>query len=82
MPSRSFTASFNLEHPRIISDRFARSIELALDLRLDGCLRSGWILQGVGNPLIRTDMGASRLNIGLRDDVSLKPLPATGEPEA
>ena len=81
-PSRSFTASLNLELPRIISSRVSRSIELAMDLRLDGCLRLGWTLQGVGNSLICTDRWASHLNIGLRDDVSLKPLPASGEPEA
>ena len=81
-PSRSCTASCNLEHLRITRDRLARSIELAIDLRFNSCLSSGWTLQGVGNPLIRTDSWASRLKIGLRDDVSLKPLPASGEPEA
>ena len=80
-PSRSCTAACNLEHLRIISDRLARSIELAMDLRFNSCLRSGWTLQGVGNSLIRTDRWASRLNIGLRDDVSLKPPPASGEAE-
>ena len=72
----------NLEHIRLVSGRISRSIELTMDLRFKGCLRLGGILQGQASALTAWVLGAARLNMGLHDDVSLKPPPASGEPEA
>ena len=71
----------NLEHIRFVSGRVSRSIELTMDLRFNGCLSLGGILQGQARALTASVLGAARLNIGLRDDVSLKPPPASGEAE-
>ena len=72
----------NLEHIRLASGRVSRSIELTMDLRFIGCLSLGGILQGQASALTASVLGAARLNMGLHDDVSLKPPPASGEPEA
>jgi len=72
----------NLEHIRLVSGRVSRSIELTMDLRFNGCLSLGGILQGQARALPASVLGAARLNMGLHDDVSLKPPPASGEPEA
>jgi hypothetical protein len=72
----------NLEHIRLVSGRVSRSIELTMDLRFNGCLRLGGILQGQASALTASVLGPARLNMGLHDDVSLKPPPASGEPEA
>lgn len=71
----------NLEHIRLVSGRVSRSIELTMDLRFNGCLSLGGILQGQARALTASVLGAARLNIGLRDDVSLKPPPASGGAE-
>ena len=72
----------NLEDIRLASGRVSRSIELTMGLRFNGCLRLGGILQGQASALTASVLGAARLNMGLHDDVSLKPPPASGEPEA
>ena len=72
----------NLEHIRLVSGRVSRSIELTMDLRFNGCLSLGGILQGQARALPASVLGAARLNMGLHDDVSLKPPPVSGEPEA
>ena len=72
----------NLEYIRLVSGRVSRSIELTMDLRFNGCLRLGGILQGQARALTASVLGAARQNMGLHDDVSLKPPPASGEPEA
>ena len=71
----------NLEYIRLVSGRVSRSIELTMDLRFNGCLRLGGILQGQARTLTASVLGAARQNMGLHDDVSLKPPPASGEPE-
>jgi len=71
----------NLEYIRLVSGRVSRSIELTMDLRFNGCLRLGGILQGQASALTASVLGAARLNMGLHDDVSLKLPPASGEPE-
>jgi hypothetical protein len=72
----------NLEYIRLASGCVSRSIELTMDLRFNGCLRLGGILQGQASALTASVLGAARQNMGLHDDVSLKPPPASGEPEA
>lgn len=72
----------NLEHIRLASGRVSRSIELTMDLRFIGCPSLGGILQGQARALPASVLGAARLNMGLHDDVSLEPPPASGEPEA
>ena len=72
----------NLEHIRLVSGRVSRSIELTMDLRFNGCLSLGGILQGQARALPASVLGAARLNMGLHDDVSLEPPPVSGEPEA
>ena len=72
----------NLEYIRLVSGCVSRSIELTMDLRFNGCLRLGGILQGQARALTASVLGAARQNMGLHDDVSLKPPPASGEPEA
>ena len=71
----------NLEYIRLVSGRVSRSIELTMDLRFNGCLRLGGILQGQARALTASVLGAARQNMGLHDDVSLKPPPASGEPD-
>lgn len=69
----------NLEHIRLASGRVSRSIELTMDLRFNGCPSLGGILQGQARALPASVLGAARLNMGLHDDVSLEPPPASGE---
>ena len=52
-----------------------------MGLRFNGCLRLGGILQGLARAY-GIGIGAARLNMGLHDEVLLKPPPASGEPEA
>jgi hypothetical protein len=74
--------TLNLEYIRLVSGGVAWSIGLTMDLRFNGCLRLGGILQGQASALTASVLGPARLNMGLHDDVSLKPPPASGEPEA
>ena len=55
----------NLEHIRLVSGRVSRSIELTMNLRFNGCLSLGGILQGQARVLTASVLGAARLNMGL-----------------
>ena len=60
-----FMDPLNLEHIRLVSGRVSRSIELTMDLRFNGCLSLGGILQGQARALTASVLGAARLNMGL-----------------